>query len=414
MFNTIINPETGRMVNLNSKVGKKVIKNYKQFGGFFSRKKIKSKNKKNQKPRLEEYVKTENNNFLGLRNPFQPSIEVSKSMIKRFKKNNAGSGNIRPKMVVTKNNKILTHNYNDNIYIVDPKNGEITTDLKIRDKEKQGKGFTFISGVALNSKNDLLAACDYEGFIKIFNIRTDECIELRKRTFKRCENVDPKSGEVWNDLDESDGVERNNILFSYNNKLLITSSPQSGSGIDVWDFEKRLLKFNIDSQITLGNKIIISPNNKFLTGTYDGGILGNNSKIKIWNLDTGVLHKEFNFGRGSITDIIYNKKGDKLILVEGKKIQIWNIKDGELETEMYSDGHDSKILSIDISSNGKNIITAGMDKTIIVWNIELEQEMFTLTGHEGPVYDVKFTNNNDIFSLSHDNTLAVWKLPVRI
>ena len=65
MFNKIINPESGRMVNLNSKVGKKVIKNYEQFGGFFSRKKTKSK-KQNKKPRLEEYVKTENNNFLGL------------------------------------------------------------------------------------------------------------------------------------------------------------------------------------------------------------------------------------------------------------------------------------------------------------------------------------------------------------
>lgn len=412
MFNKIVNPETGKKVNINSKIGKKVLNNYSLIGGFF-----RSRNKKSSKktkPRLPEYIKTENKGFLGIKNPFMPSIEVSKSLIKRFKKNNSGIGSLRPSMIVTKNDKILTHNYNDHIYIVDPKSGDIGTELKIRDKEKQGKGFTFISGIALNSKNDLLAAADYEGFIKIFNIRSDECIELRKKTFKRCENVDPKSGKVLENLDESDGIERNNILFSHDNKLLVTSSPQTGSGIDIWNFEKRLLKFNIDTQITLGNKIVVSPNNKFLAATYNGGILGNSSKIKIWNLDTGVLHKEFNYGMGSITDIIYNIKGDKLITAEGNKINIWDIKEGEIISELHSDGHNSKILTLDISSNGKSIVTGSMDKSIIIWNIELEQEMFTLTGHDGPVYQVKFTNKNEVYSLSYDNTLAVWKLPVRV
>ena len=411
MFNKIVNPETGKKVNINSKTGKKVLNNYSLIGGFFrSRNKNNSKKKK---PRLPEYIKTENKGFLGIKNPFMPSIEVSKSLTKRFKKNNSGLGSLRPTMVITKNDKILTHNYNDNIFIVDPKSGEIGTDLKIRDKEKQGKGFTFISGIALNSKNDLLAASDYEGFIKIFNIRSDECIELRKKTFKRCENIDPKK---YNDtsFDESVGMERNNILFSKNDKLLITSSPQTGSGIDIWNFEKRLLKFNIDTQITLGNKIVASPNNKFLAATYDGGILGNTSKIKIWNLDTGALHNEFNYGRGTITDIIFNIKGDKLITAEGIKVKIWDIKDGELISELHSDGHNSKILSLDISSNGKSIVKGSMDKSIIIWNVELEQEMFTLTGHDGPVYQVKFTNKNEIYSLSFDNTLAIWKLPLRI
>ena len=43
MFNKIVNPETGRLIRINSTKGKKVIQGYKQYGGLFGRKKKSAK-----------------------------------------------------------------------------------------------------------------------------------------------------------------------------------------------------------------------------------------------------------------------------------------------------------------------------------------------------------------------------------
>ena len=72
-------------------------------------------------------------------------------------------------------------------------------------------------------------------------------------------------------------------------------------------------------------------------------------------------------------------------------------------------GHDRTIFSVDTSSDGKHIVTAGEDQTVKLWQID-GTLVKTFEGHQAGVWDVAFSPKGKLIaSASRDRTIKLWQ-----
>ncbi|MEX0269036.1 caspase family protein [Leptolyngbyaceae cyanobacterium UHCC 1019] len=71
--------------------------------------------------------------------------------------------------------------------------------------------------------------------------------------------------------------------------------------------------------------------------------------------------------------------------------------------------HQGKITSLAISSDGKLIVTGGIDKKIRIWDVEKDNLTPLIPAHDNLIRGMRFSSNNQLFaSTSVDKTVKVW------
>ena len=75
-------------------------------------------------------------------------------------------------------------------------------------------------------------------------------------------------------------------------------------------------------------------------------------------------------------------------------------------------GHNAPVYTIDFSSNGSYLASAGHDKKIFIWDIFDEcKNTGLLTGHKNAILDIKFSNDDtNIYTCSADKTLGIFDI----
>jgi len=76
-------------------------------------------------------------------------------------------------------------------------------------------------------------------------------------------------------------------------------------------------------------------------------------------------------------------------------------------------GHQGAVLTASFSANGSTIVSGGIDKTINLWNLPVNEEdpapnYGTLCGHKGGVTSVDWMEDETILSCSADGTVGLW------
>src|SRR5262249_59272083 len=65
--------------------------------------------------------------------------------------------------------------------------------------------------------------------------------------------------------------------------------------------------------------------------------------------------------------------------------------------------------AVAVSPDGTRVAGAGKDGKVKVWNAADGKELFTLTGHDGPVTGLAFSGNGQLLvSCGKDRTLRYW------
>ncbi len=84
----------------------------------------------------------------------------------------------------------------------------------------------------------------------------------------------------------------------------------------------------------------------------------------------------------------------------------------ETPTLIVSQGHNQPVTCVDISPNGKFIVSSGLDNVVKIYNLTMQQELNTLVGFPAKIKRVKFSHNNKyIVSLCGESTLLVHSHP---
>ncbi|MBS9383883.1 MAG: ribosome assembly protein 4 [Dolichospermum sp. BR01] len=92
---------------------------------------------------------------------------------------------------------------------------------------------------------------------------------------------------------------------------------------------------------------------------------------------------------------------------DDKTIKIWDVTTGKLLHTLK--GHESWVSSVGFSPDGKQLASGSADKTIKIWDVTTGKVLNTLRGHEGRVNSVGFSpDGKQLASGSADKTIKIW------
>eukprot|EP00483_Globobulimina_turgida_P011199 UN11220 len=96
---------------------------------------------------------------------------------------------------------------------------------------------------------------------------------------------------------------------------------------------------------------------------------------------------------------------------DDSKIGVWDYETGKLEKWLR--GHTNSICDLSFNTNGTYLASSSVDMSVKIWNFEDEFRCEkTLNGHDHAVTGVAFLRHNDnlILSCSRDGTVKIWEL----
>lgn len=78
-------------------------------------------------------------------------------------------------------------------------------------------------------------------------------------------------------------------------------------------------------------------------------------------------------------------------------------------------GHQSVILSLAFSADGRRLVSGSADKTARIWDIASGQSPYTLSGHHDAIYAVAFSPDGRLaVTGSDDDTLKLWDSTIQV
>lgn len=141
-------------------------------------------------------------------------------------------------------------------------------------------------------------------------------------------------------------------------------------------------------------------------GYFVTGNTKNNSRIKIWDLNTLTLKNEY-FTYSLQFELLTNNAGDHII-AGGEPVRIYKVIDGSL-VQTYSEYH-TTCRSLKFSQDESLLLTGGNDKKVKLFNTATGELIRIYTGHTGNVGTACFNSDESkIISGSYeDNTILIW------
>jgi len=74
-------------------------------------------------------------------------------------------------------------------------------------------------------------------------------------------------------------------------------------------------------------------------------------------------------------------------------------------------GHTDKINTAVFSHDGKKVLTASLDRTFCIWNVQNGKLIFRISGHDSGIsYAIFSEDGKEILTASYDNTIRIWSL----
>jgi WD40 repeat protein len=111
-----------------------------------------------------------------------------------------------------------------------------------------------------------------------------------------------------------------------------------------------------------------------------------------------------------VLDAAVTPDGRRVVSASGDNtLIVWDLESGK--DKQVLKGHDSYVTSVVVTPDGRLAISGSLDATVRVWDLEDGREVFVLRGHAGPIEALSVTPDSKLaISASDDNTLKVWDL----
>ena len=125
--------------------------------------------------------------------------------------------------------------------------------------------------------------------------------------------------------------------------------------------------------------------------------------VKLWDT-TGSLLQTFRGHTAEVYDVAIHKRTIASVGAD-RSLRIWQTNGRVINT---IPAHNAPIWAVEITPDGKKIITAGNDNLTKIWDIN-GNLLHTLKGHTQKVWDVAIhPQGNKLASASEDNTVKIW------
>ena len=138
------------------------------------------------------------------------------------------------------------------------------------------------------------------------------------------------------------------------------------------------------------------------------------STLKVWDLETIHVLRTSPVGHSAGVNAVAVSTDGRLAVSASldNTLKVWDVEKGcELRT---LEGHSDSVSDVAVSADGRLAVSASWDKTLKVWDVENGCELCSLEGHSQPVDGVAMCADGRLaVSASRDHTLKVWDLETR-
>ncbi|MBL7798627.1 MAG: caspase family protein [Saprospiraceae bacterium] len=182
--------------------------------------------------------------------------------------------------------------------------------------------------------------------------------------------------------------------FSPDGQLVLTGS--SDGTAKLWDMRTGLV---LDDVVKSGGNVRFSPDGKHFLTAYHGS-----GSAYIWHTPTGKLVHKLDGKHGNITTVDYSPNG-KHVVTAGldKTVKIWDAETGNLLHEIK--GHSRATFSPD----SRLVAVRTADSTARIWNVQNDTLIQTLKGHKHNVLSCCFSpDSRYVATASRDTTVKLW------
>ena len=181
-------------------------------------------------------------------------------------------------------------------------------------------------------------------------------------------------------LDAHDGPVTSVAFVGDGSRALTASDDKTAI---LWDLKtlKPLKRLQGHSHKVMG--LAVSKDGKFaVTGSWD-------RTVRLWDLNTGLTVRTFK--HTSPVNAVVFADGDQSIVAGGHdgKVQVWSVKTGYSRGVL--EGHFMGITGLSISSDGRRLLTASIDKSMRLWDLVTMKEVRQFKKHEGQVFAAVFS-----------------------
>ncbi|MBA2306740.1 WD40 repeat domain-containing protein [Candidatus Dependentiae bacterium] len=135
-------------------------------------------------------------------------------------------------------------------------------------------------------------------------------------------------------------------------------------------------------------------------------------KIRLWNIIEGTIIAELKNEKKPVHAVAFSPN-ERLVVTSGardNRARVWNSHTGALLTELPKN-HTRPIYSLVVTPQGNAVLGGSADKTVSLWELEKEELLLTLTGHEGRIESLALNKEGTCaFSGGGDKTVRLWDL----
>lgn len=195
----------------------------------------------------------------------------------------------------------------------------------------------------------------------------------------------------------------NGIAISSDGKRLMAGSDDGR--VHIWDIRTGRELTQLRGHVGMVYGVAFSPDGHY---ALSGG--GRDRTMIYWNLKTGRALQRFRVG-GSIRNVAFSPDGRKAVAAGEAQVRLWNLKTGREIRSFH--GHNGLVFDVKFSRNGRRLITAGSDNTIRYWDVNTGRQLHVLK-NTSTIYALDISpGGGRVVSGSADNTVRLWGLPKR-
>jgi len=203
------------------------------------------------------------------------------------------------------------------------------------------------------------------------------------------------------------------LAISPDNRFVLTGSQQDfDNSLILWDVQncQEVRRFDADPGEDVTGIAFSSDGNLVVTGT------AYFKRIILWDVKTGHAVKSYVFenaiGMMPIFDVAFGPDDRTILAPFATDLNLLDVESGAI-IRRYN-GHSAIVWSVDISPDGKYILSGANNGEVILWDFSTGEELARLQVSTQPVVSAKFSPDETYaYFITGDGLLVQWKIPVQ-
>jgi len=138
-----------------------------------------------------------------------------------------------------------------------------------------------------------------------------------------------------------------------------------------------------------------------VTGNDDGS-------VKLWNIETGELHREFRGHTDAVNETAFSPDGRLMVSAgDDSNVILWDVASGRRTATLT--GHKGHVRAVAFSPDGQTLATGGFDRIVKLWDVATGNVLTRLEGHAGELNTLVFSpDGTKLASACDDHTARIW------